>query len=138
MEPKTRPVSTDKPNVKASTLRSIAISCARDVNRSANATSSVIENAASTSPSTPPATASIRLSVSSCRSSRARVAPSAARTEISRSRRTMRASSRFAIDAQTISSTKPAVPSSTHSVGLKLFVSSSLSGIATAWKPSRG
>ena len=41
---------------------------------------------------------------------------------ISRSRRTMRASVRFATLAQTISSTNPAVPSSTNSVGLNARV----------------
>ena len=56
-------------------------------------------------PSAPPAKASIRLSVSSCRTSRPRVAPSESRTEISFCRVVARESSRLATLAQTISST---------------------------------
>ena len=71
-----------------------------------------------------------RLSVSSCRSSRSRLAPSTDRIAISRSRRTIRASVRLATLAHTMSSTNPAVPSRTSSVVLKSRVISSLSGVA--------
>ena len=84
----------------------------------------------STRPSTPPEMASSRLSVSIWRSSRARLAPSAARTDNSRSRLTIRASRRLATEAQTISRTKLAVPSRINSVALKLRVRSSFSGVA--------
>jgi hypothetical protein len=59
------------------------------------------------------------------------LAPSAVRTEISRPRRTMRASVRFATLAHTISSTNPAVPSRTISVVLNDPVSSSWSGMTS-------
>ena len=62
---------------------------------------------------TPPATASTRLSVSSCRISRPRPAPSAVRTAISRRRAAPRATSSPATFAQAISSTNPTAPS-TH------------------------
>ena len=80
--------------------------------------------------------ASSVLSVSSWRTSRVRLAPRTERIAISRSRRTIRASVRFATLAHTMSSTKPAVPSSTSSVVLKDRVSSSSSGIATVRYPS--
>jgi hypothetical protein len=95
----------------------MVISAERGVNRSAKATSKSRPSAARRRPIVPPATASIVLSVSSCRSSRTRPAPSAVRTASSRPRRTSRATSRFATLAQTISRTKPAVASSTTSVG---------------------
>ena len=67
-----------------------------------------------------------------------RVAPRAARTDSSRSRRTILASSRLAIEAQTMSSTNPAVPSSTHNVVVKFCVSSVFSGTPTALNPVAG
>ena len=72
--------------------------------------------------------ASRPLSTISCRTMRARLAPSAARSARSRSRRAMRASSRLATLAQAISSTKPTAPISTPSAGRMPPVSSSRSG----------
>ena len=56
-------------------------------------------------PNAPPSEESSRLSVSSCRTSRARVAPSDRRTEISFCRPVARESSRLATFAHTMSST---------------------------------
>jgi hypothetical protein len=66
-------------------------------------------------PRAPPTSASTTLSVSSCRTSRLRPAPSAERTTSSRWRAEPRASCRFATLAQAISSTKPTAASSSHS-----------------------
>ena len=74
--------------------------------------------------------ASSVLSVSSWRTRRVRLAPRTDRIAISRSRRTIRASVRFATLAHTMRSTNPAVPSRTSSVVLKERVSSSSSGMA--------
>ena len=68
------------------------------------AVQNVIRNATA-----PPASASTRLSTSSCRTSRQRLAPSDIRTAISRRRATDRTSIRFATFAQASSSTTPAM-----------------------------
>ena len=63
--------------------------------------------AASARPSTPPVPVTTRLSVSSCRSTRSRPAPSAMRTAISRRRTIARASRRLVRFAHAINSTLP-------------------------------
>ena len=68
-----------------------------------------------TTPIAPPTIDSIRLSASSWRSSRLRLAPIAVRMAISFCRAAARASSRLAMLAHAISSTKPTAPSSTSS-----------------------
>ena len=70
-------------------------------------------------PAAPAQSASTRLSASNPRTIRRRVAPSAARMAISRSRSAARASSRLATFAQAISSRKPTDASNTPSVGRK-------------------
>ncbi len=124
----TTPTSTPVPRaitiVNSSTVPLMSISAERVVKRSTKATSRSSETLASSRPSAPPMSASSVLSVSSCRNRRQRPAPSAARIAISRSRRTMRARSRLATLAATISSTNAAAPTSTRSVGLKPRVSS--------------
>jgi hypothetical protein len=75
-----------------------------------------VPHCAITSPIAPPATASSRLSASSCRTTRQRPAPSAARIEISRDRPTARESIRFATFAHAIISTNPTAPSSTRKI----------------------
>ena len=72
---------------------------------------------ASPMPITPPAAPISRLSVRSCRTSRPRPAPIAARSAISRSRTDARASSRFATFVHAISSTQATAPSSTRIAG---------------------
>ncbi len=77
----------------------------------AAATSASMPQRATRTPSAPPMAESSRLSVSSCLMSRARPAPSARRTAISRDRAEARASSRLAMFAQAISSTNATAPS---------------------------
>lgn len=62
---------------------------------------------ATANPARPPSTASAMLSVSNCLIRRVRRAPSASRTEVCILRAVPRASSRFAMFAQAMSSTKP-------------------------------
>ena len=77
---------------------------------------------------------STRPSVSSCRNSRPRVAPSAVRTAYSRARESARATSRFARFAHAISSTNPTAACSTTSASLMLPMMSSRSGsMRTRW-----
>ena len=64
---------------------------------------------ATASPRSAPSVDSSKLSVSSCRMTRPRAAPSATRIAISRRRTAARASSRFATFAQAISSTSPTI-----------------------------
>ena len=71
--------------------------------------------AASARPSTPPVPVTTRLSVSSCRSTRSRPAPSAMRTAISRRRTIARASRRLVRFAHAINSTHTAAPNSATS-----------------------
>ena len=71
---------------------------------------------ASKQPSTPPKSASIRLSVSSCPISLARLAPNAARTAISFSLTVMRTSNRLAMLAHVMRRTSTTVASSNHSI----------------------
>ena len=134
----TRPVSMQTTSVKASTWPSSAISAARGVNRAAKLVRSRMVPAARARPSTPPASASRLPSTSIWRKSRARSAPSAERNAISRERRTSRASVRFAMLAQAMSSTKPVVPRSRSNVGLACLVSSSWSEAASMEKPRPG
>ena len=79
-------------------------------------------------PSAAPAPASRALSTSNWRTMRLRLAPSAARSARSCSRRASRASIRFATFAHAIKSTKPTAPISTASAGLMPPVSTSESG----------
>ena len=70
----------------------------------------------STKPQRPPAAASIRLSTSSCRTMRQRLAPRARRSVTSRVRSAARASNRLATLAQAISRTNPTAPRSSPKV----------------------
>ena len=70
---------------------------------------------ATNTPITPPMAESTRLSTSSWRTSRPRVAPSDSRTAISRCRMNPRAMSRLATLAQAMSSTRPTMHISTIS-----------------------
>jgi len=82
----------------------------------ASLTSHASPAAATSSPPNPPAVASTKLSVSNWRVICQRPAPNAARSANSRARKDARASSRLAMFAQPISSTKPTAPSRTSSV----------------------
>ncbi len=69
---------------------------------------------ASSAPISPETAASSTLSVSSCRTIRAALAPSAARTAISRARATLRASERLVTLAAAIRKTQNTAPPSIH------------------------
>ena len=85
---------------------------------------------ASARPAAPPAADSTRLSVRSCRTSRARLLPSAARIVSSRWRAAPRESSRFATFAQAMSSTRATALARTRIAGRTVSVRSSTSGRA--------
>ena len=106
------------------------------MNRAAKAASASSPQLATSTPRTPPAIARIRFSVRRSCSRRNRVAPRAVRTAISFSRRTSRAMVRLATLAQTITSKKRVVASSTMSVGRAPRVSSSRRDAAVVRKPS--
>ena len=78
-------------------------------------------HAASSRPAIPPISASTRLSVSSWRTSRPRVAPSDNRMPISFRRAADLASSRLATFAQAMSSTRPTAPITKITTGVALF-----------------
>ena len=94
------------------------------VNRLTKAVSSESVELATSRPAAPPASDSKVLSVRSWRISCPRPAPSAARTASSRSRRSRRASERFATLAHAMSSTSAVVPSRISSSGRAWRVSS--------------
>ena len=93
------------------------------------------DTAASARPAAAPAAARTRLSVRSCRASRARLAPRAVRTAISELRRVARIRSRFATFAHAISVTSPTAPSSISSAGRTSPTRVSASGRTTAVEP---
>ena len=80
--------------------------------RGARADESASVQRATSRPAAPPSAASRHDSVSSCATSCQRLAPIASRTLHSRRRAGARASSRFAMFAQAMSSTNPVTPSS--------------------------
>ena len=93
-------------------------------------------NSGTRSPAAAPREAKTTLSARSCRTSRSRPAPSAARIVNSRWRRAARATSRLATLAQAISSTKLTAPSRMSSSGRVLPYSRSCS-VATSTVASR-
>ena len=113
--PKAMPVASDTRAAKASTPPSSAICPVRGVKRPANATSRSSDSQARRTPSAPPASATSTLSVTSWRSRRPRLEPSAVRTAISRLRRSVRESARFATLADAMISTSSVTPTSTAS-----------------------
>ena len=125
------------PIVKINTGRSIPISPVRTVNRAAYCTSRSRLSTAKMRPSAAPVSESTRFSVRSCRRSRPRPAPRAARTANSRSRRTIRVSVRLATFAQASRRTRPTVPMSTRKVERASLVSSSCQSADAIWKPAR-
>ena len=87
-----------------------------------------VPHAASNTPRTPPVTANRMLSVRSCRTTRPRLAPRAARIANSRVRPVERASRRLAMLTHAISRTKPTAPSKTQRRGATSPTMSCLSG----------
>ena len=107
-KPNSTPVSSETASVNTSTrqFRLSSTSLGKmPVFLSVNATSARLPQKAKSTPTAPPNAASNTLSVSSCRTSRHRPAPTASRTLISAPRKAARASSRFATLAHAISST---------------------------------
>ncbi len=105
--PKSRPVTSATASPKARTRPSTATSAARGTDGGAKRWKSATEPQASAAPRAPAARAVTRLSVRSCRTTRARPAPSAARTAISRPRSVARISERLATLAHATSRSRP-------------------------------
>jgi hypothetical protein len=93
-------------------------------------------HSAMSSPAAPPATASRRLSARNWRISSRPFAPSARRIAVSRPRDAARASSRLAIFAQAISSTRLTAPSSTIADSPRFSLTSDRSGTTATAQPS--
>ena len=138
--PNSMPVASATPAVNHTTPGSSAIPAASRASAGiASAPARTIARKPTTPaarPSTPPATASSVLSVSNCRTTRERCAPSAARVAISRRRRCPRASSSVATLAHPINSTNTTAPVSIRRAGLTSPTIASRSG--TAQKSSQG
>ena len=110
--PSRRPVPRDTASVNSRTRRSMPASSEISIGRGGVSVSSPrVAALATASPHTPPRSEMSRLSVSSCRTSRARLAPSDARIANSLRRARERASSRLAIFAQAMSRTSATIPS---------------------------
>jgi hypothetical protein len=100
--------------VNAATRRSGAVAIVTAVaSTGSTAIRASPSHTASSAPSAPPSRATTALSTSVCCTSRQRLAPTAARTLISRWRPVARASIRLATLAQAMSSTTPTMPIST-------------------------
>ena len=113
--PNNNPVSTVIPRANTTTVLSMVTV---GNGRTPKGRPTLISRTAQTAtaiPRRPPIEASTRLSTSSCLSRRLRLAPSAVRTAISRSRAIARLSNRFATLAHAISSTHATPPRSTSS-----------------------
>ena len=119
MRPNRRPVSSATRMVNARTRQSMPTSEPSAPTRGRLAVLTLSRARIPTTPATEPTAAPAResstLSVSSCRTMRARPAPMATRMAISRRRPMARASSRLATLAQAISSTRLTAPTSTSS-----------------------
>ena len=127
--PKSTVDTSESPSANRRTVVSIRTSSMRGRLAGDNATSACTSVDASRRPASPATPASTQLSVNSCRTTRPRPAPSAARSAISRVLPAARASRRFAILAHPMSQTTPTALISTHSVTWRLPVSRSCSGI---------
>ena len=118
--PKSTVDTSESPSANRRTVMSTRTSSMRGRFAGDNATSPCTSMEASRRPASPATPASTQLSVSSCRTTRARPAPSAARSAISRVRPADRASRRFAILAHAMSHTTPTPLISTHNVDLEI------------------
>ncbi len=116
--PKITLASSEAASANASADRSTVTSSSRGRSAGASASSAVTPHRAIRMPPAPASSASTMLSVSICRTSRIRPAPTAARTTSSRPRADARASSRFATFAHAINNTNPTAASSTNNVCL--------------------
>ena len=112
-KPKMKAVKNESPSVKASTRGSSPIWSSRGMLPGFNLTRRSRLLQASVRPAAPPMSARMKLSASNCRIMRDRLAPNAARIDISFWRVSPRASKRFATLAQAMSSTNPTAPNNT-------------------------
>ncbi len=103
--PNSSPVSSDAPALKSTTVQLSPTSVRRGSVDGASCSTRSSSHSVSSHPRAPPASASSRLSTSCSRTMRAGLAPRARRTATSRSRAAARASCRFAMFAQPMSST---------------------------------
>jgi hypothetical protein len=110
--PKRIPVVSDSAPVNSRTRGSTVIPDTRGTSAGRYGTKIRMAAEASARPIEPPIVARRTLSVSSCRPSRRRLAPSAARSAISFRRADARLRSRFATLAHAINRTSPTAPSS--------------------------
>ena len=133
--PKTSPVPIAATSVKARTTGSVCVSASRRTPPGLNPTSAFAAQDASQSPATLPAIERTTASVSSWRTMRARDAPRARRTAISRRRDVPRPSSRLATLAQAIASTNPTAASRTPSGRVTGPKNCSRSGTIAAPRP---
>ena len=130
--PKSRPVTTAAPSVKSSTVMSIRTGFTRGIGSVLDDWSSRTPHHASARPAAAPASASSRLSVRSCRTTRQRPAPSAARIASSRRLPPARISSRLATFAHATSRTSVTAPSRISSGSREEPVSCSRIGTTAA------
>ncbi len=130
--------ATDAVTPNSSVVPSRAMASRRGKRAGAASGSSRTSVHARARPAAPPAADRTRLSVRSCRTSRVRLPPSAARIVNSRWRAAPRESSRFAMFAQAMSSTRATALASTRIAGRTVSVRSSTSGRArTTTAPPR-
>ena len=122
------PVPIDTARVNASTAPSILVSCSRGTAFGESRTRIASAVRASTRLAAPPIRASTTLSASSCRMTRARPAPTAARIAISRCLAVARASRTPAMFRTAMSRTRAPAASSTNKAGRAAPVKWSASG----------
>ena len=136
--PNTTPVSRERAAATPSTFQ---LSSARGIKFGCPLASSRprkrMPQIAKSTPRTPPRDASTTLSVSNCRTTRSRLAPTLSRNAISRRRAAARASSRFAIFAHAIARINPTSSIRTYS-GLENWRRSASSPPAPSFSRSSG
>ena len=130
------PVASATAIVKTSAVASRRVSASLGNDCAAIVDSTETPTRASATPSAAPTSDSTTLSVNICRISRPRLAPSAVRMPISRSRADARTSSRFATFVHAINSTRPTDPMSIRSAGLMSPTYSSSSGLISTRYPN--
>ncbi len=133
--PKNSVVRSVTPSAKTSTMPSSCTAASRGMSDGAEASRTLSRRAASPMPSAAPRRATSELSVTSCRTSRPRPAPSAVRTASSPWRDTPRTRARFATFAQAMSRTNATHPSSTESGRVRSPVIHSCIGMTSARRP---
>ena len=133
--PKRRPLNRETASANSIACHSSCISSARGKLPGQNSTNGRTPMAASKTPSAPPKSPNTLLSVRHWRTRRPRLAPSATRMAISRSRETARASNRLATFTHAISNAKLTAPINSHSVDLT-SPTFGRSGSATKLRPA--